>query len=55
MSAEKQTRTAPLGLRITPALKDALAKAAETDHRSVASYVERLLTDHLRKGGYLKK
>jgi hypothetical protein len=54
MSDDKETRTAPLGLRLKPSLKSALEKAAVDDHRPVASYVEKLLTEHLRKKGYLK-
>jgi len=42
-------------LRITPALKKALEEAAADDHRPIASYVEKLLIDHLRKKGYLPK
>lgn len=55
MSASKETRTAPLGLRITPSVKKALETAAAEDHRPVASYVEKLLIEHLRKKGYLPK
>ncbi len=55
MSASKETRTAPLGLRITPSVKKALEAAAAEDHRPVASYVEKLLIEHLRKKGYLPK
>jgi hypothetical protein len=51
---KRETRTAPLGLRITPTLRKALEKAAADDHRTVASYVEKLLTEHLREEGYLK-
>jgi len=35
-------------------LKRALAAAAAEDHRPVASYVEKLLIEHLKKKGYLK-
>jgi hypothetical protein len=54
--AEKkpETRSAPLGLRLTPSLRAALSKAAGDDHRSVASYVEKLLGEHLKVKGYLK-
>ena len=33
----------------------AAEKAAADDSRSIASYAEKLLADHLRKQGYLKK
>jgi hypothetical protein len=51
---DNETKSVPLGLRITPTLKAALDKAAAADDRSVASYVERALADHLRKKGFLK-
>jgi hypothetical protein len=51
---DKETRTVPLDLRITPTLKAAIDKAAADDERSVASYIERVVSEHLRKKGYLK-
>lgn len=51
---EKRIKTAQVNLRIEPALKAAAEKAAEADHRSLTSLIEKLLTDHLRKKGYLK-
>lgn len=55
MSAERETRDAPLGLRVYPSLKAALEKAAKDDNRSMASMAEIILTDHLREKGYLPK
>jgi len=55
MSEARETRTSPLGLRIMPSLKAALEKAAADDHRPLASYVEKLLIEHLTAKGYLKK
>ncbi len=52
--SDKETKSVPLGLRITPTLKAALDKASSADDRSVASYVERVLADYLKKRGYLK-
>jgi hypothetical protein len=52
---DKETRTVPLGLRITPTLKAAIDKAAADNERSVASYIERVVSEHLRKKGYLPK
>lgn len=49
------TKTASLSFRIDPAVKAAVEKAAEEDGRSIASYVERALADHLRAKGYLKE
>ena len=48
-------RTANIGIRVEPALKDALEEAAAADHRSVASYIERLIIAHLTDAGYLKR
>jgi len=49
-----ERRTAPLGLRLLPSVKSALEKAAAEDRRPVASYVEKLLVEHLKAKGYLK-
>jgi hypothetical protein len=54
MSASDETKSAPLGLRITPTLKKALEQAAADDRRPVSSYVEKVLHEHLKKKGYLK-
>ena len=43
----EQTRTAPLGLRITPSLKEALLALAKAERRTLASYVELVLEDHV--------
>jgi hypothetical protein len=50
---KRQSRSAPLGLRLTPPVKIALQRAATDDQRSLASYVERLLIGHLKAKGYL--
>ena len=42
-------------LMIDPALKIAAERAAADDHRSVTSLIEKLLTDHLRRTGYLRR
>lgn len=47
-------RTASLGIRIEPEVKAALEQAAKADSRTVASYVELLLIQHLTDKGYLK-
>ena len=41
------TRTAAISVRVEPALKAALEKAAAADRRSLASYVENILVDHI--------
>lgn len=48
-------KTAPLGLRISPEIKEALERAARDDDRSIASYVERVLVAHLRGMNYIPK
>ena len=50
----RETKEAQVNLRIQPTLKRAAEKAAADDHRSLTSLIEKLLTDHLRKKGYLK-
>ncbi len=40
-------RTAPLGLRIRPELKEELERFARADRRSMASYVEIVLEEHV--------
>jgi hypothetical protein len=55
MTAEKRLKTAQVNLRLEPKLKVAAEKAAESDHRSLTSLVEKLLTEYLRERGFLKK
>lgn len=50
-----ETKTSIVQLRIRPSLKEAAEKAAADDQRSLTSLVEKLLTDFLRKTGYLPK
>jgi hypothetical protein len=52
---QQRLKTAQVNLRIMPALKEAAEKAAADDQRSLTSLVEKLLTDYLRKKGYLPK
>lgn len=40
-------RTAQVNLRISPELKEAAEKAAESDHRSLTSLIEVLLMQHI--------
>ncbi|MBU2935171.1 MULTISPECIES: hypothetical protein [Pacificibacter] len=53
MSNKRELKSAPLGLRITPSLKEALEKAAQKDSRSVASMAEVILTQWLEEHGHL--
>ncbi len=50
---EKRIKTAQVNLRLVPSLKAAAEKAAQDDHRSLTSLIEKLLTEHLRERGYL--
>lgn len=51
----KRLKTAQVNLRIDPELKALADKAAANDQRSLTSLVEKLLTDFLKKNGYLEK
>jgi hypothetical protein len=53
--AEKRLKTAQINLRMDPKLKALADKAASDDQRSLTSLIEKLLADHLRQHGYLKK
>jgi hypothetical protein len=48
-------RTASLGIRIEPEVKEALEEAARADRRSVAQYVELLIIKDLQRKGLLAK
>lgn len=48
-------KTSAISVRVSDDVKTAAEKAAAEDSRSVASFVEKLLTDYLKKTGYLKK
>ncbi|WP_043344359.1 hypothetical protein [Belnapia moabensis] len=48
-------KTAPLGVRLDPAVKAGLEQAAATNMRSLSNTVEVILTDWLRQNGYLPK
>jgi hypothetical protein len=48
-------KSSAISVRVPDEVKAAVEKAAAADSRSVASYVEKLLAEHLRKQGFLKK
>jgi len=48
-------KTSAISVRVPDDVKEAAEKAAAADDRSLASFVEKVLKDHLRKTGYLKK
>lgn len=45
----------PTSMRLDPQIKEALARAAKDDDRSVSSLVERVLKAWLTERGYLPK
>jgi hypothetical protein len=49
------SRTASIGIRLEPAVKEALETAAKIDRRTVAAYVEKLIVDDLEAKGFLPK
>lgn len=51
----EENKTSVVQLRISPSLKAAAQKAASDDQRSLTSLIEKLLTDFLKKNGYLEK
>lgn len=54
-TSEHMAKSSAISVRVTEETKQAVEKAAEEDGRSMASYVERLLTTHLKEKGYLPK
>jgi len=46
-------KTLQFNMRMTPQLKDAAEQAAADDHRSIASLIEKLLTDYCKQKGFL--
>ena len=54
-SCRSDAEVAPcLCARLPPDVKAAAEKAAREDTRSLSSFLEKLLTDHLRAKGYLR-
>ncbi|MGH1588018.1 hypothetical protein ACRBEV_06270 [Methylobacterium phyllosphaerae] len=47
-------KSLPVSFRLPPEVKAAAVKAAKDDTRSVSSFMEKLLTEHLKAKGYLK-
>jgi predicted HicB family RNase H-like nuclease len=54
-TSEHMAKSSAISVRVTEETKQAVEKAAEEDGRSVASYVDRLITAHLKDKGYLDK
>ncbi len=51
MAVKKRSET--IGIRVADDVKSAVVEAAAADNRSIASFVETLLIDHLISQGYL--
>jgi hypothetical protein len=49
-----QRKTTQYYMRMDPEVKEAAEKAASDDRRSLASLIEKLLTDYCLEHGYLK-
>ena len=49
--ADDEQRTAAIGIRTRPSLKAALEELAKADKRSLASYIEILLEEHVEQAG----
>ena len=47
-------KTAPLGLRVEPEMKEALERAARAEDRSVSYLVDRVMRQWLVQQGHLK-
>lgn len=48
-------KTDPIGVRLDPDERAALEKAAAADDRSMSALARKILSDWLRKNGWLKK
>jgi hypothetical protein len=46
-------RTAAIGIRVEPTVKEAAERAASEDRRTLASLVEKILVEWLEAQGYL--
>jgi predicted HicB family RNase H-like nuclease len=51
---EKRLKIAQINWRVRPELKTAAEIAAKADNRTLTSLIEKLLTDYLKKKGFLK-
>lgn len=48
-------KTAAIGIRVEPTVKEAVEKAADADHRTTAGLIEKILVEWLRANGFLPK
>ena len=49
------TRSNNIGVRVEPDVKEAIAKAAADDRRTMSAWIEIVLVERLQKDGYLPK
>jgi uncharacterized protein (DUF1778 family) len=56
MKAKQKMKPLPnLSFRVLPELKGAIDNAAAADDRTVSSFVQKVLKDHLIENGFLKR
>jgi predicted transcriptional regulator len=55
MTQQKQNKTSPLSHRLDPDMKEKLQRLADADRRSLTSYIELVLEDHIEKIERAKK
>jgi hypothetical protein len=55
MRTKRTIRTLPVSVRLLPAVKQALERAASAEDRSVSSLMEAILTEWVREHDYLKE
>lgn len=48
-------KTTPVSIRLPQEVKIALDRAAKADTRSMSSLAEKVISDYLRKNGFLKE
>ena len=48
-------KTVQINLRVEPKFKALAEKAAAADRRSLTSFIEKLVVDHCKEKGFLKK
>jgi hypothetical protein len=55
MAGMTQRKTTQYYMRMDPEVKEAAERAASDDRRSLASLIDKLLTDYCLEHGYLKR
>jgi hypothetical protein len=52
---DEETRSVSIKVRIRPSLKEALERLSKADDRTLATYVERILTAHVAQHDKIKR